>query len=343
MDDDRIDFVLTWVDGSDNAWLEQKRKYEKSGMDVSCTDVNANAECRYRDYGLLQYWFRAVEQFTPWVNRVFFVTCGQKPAWLNEAHPKLRLVNHTDYIPAAYLPTFHSNTIELNLHRIPELSEHFVLFNDDCFVIRPLSPSFYFKKGLPVLPCDLGIPRWLGCSNTSRIALNNSGILKLSFDVEHQVWKHIGKYIDVPVLGFARAAKNLVSFLVNRTVLLGTFGHLPHPHLKSTFEEIWRVQPGILEQTSSSRFRTDGCVNHWLACAWNMIMGRFYPSNEKDKGEFTTLNDECLAHAFDVIRRQLQPQICLNDAGGTPDVERCSREIAKAFEELLPKKSSFEK
>ncbi len=90
-------------------------------------DEDANADCRYRDYGLLRYWFRSVERFAPWVNRMFFVTCGQKPEWLDENNPRLRLVNHADYIPAACLPTFQSNTIELNLHRIPDLSERFVL------------------------------------------------------------------------------------------------------------------------------------------------------------------------------------------------------------------------
>lgn len=59
MDDDRIDFVLTWVDGSDKAWLEQKLKYEKVGESMALSDSDANAECRYRDTGLLQYWFRS--------------------------------------------------------------------------------------------------------------------------------------------------------------------------------------------------------------------------------------------------------------------------------------------
>ena len=125
---DKIDFVLLWVDDNDPVWLEQKNHYLKQEKELSHSD--ANSDCRYREHGLLRYWFRAVEQFTPWVNKVFFVTCGQKPEWLDESHSKLCLVNHKDYIPAEYLPTFHSNTIELNLHRIDNLSEHFVLFND---------------------------------------------------------------------------------------------------------------------------------------------------------------------------------------------------------------------
>ena len=340
---DKIDFVLPWVDGTDKKWLEQKRKYEQSETSMAQGDVDANADCRYRDYGLLQYWFRATERFAPWVNRVFFVTCGQKPGWLDESNPKLRLVNHTDYIPPAHLPTFHSNTIELNLHRIPDLSEHFVLFNDDVFLLRPISPEFFFKKGLPVLGCDLGIPRWLGCSNTSRIALNNSGVLKQSLNVEQLVWRNIWKFIDVRSLGFARAIKNLVSFAVNRIVIQGTFGHLAQPHLKSTLETIWRAQPTVLERTSSSRFRTDACVNHWLACAWNMISGNFFPANEKRNGEFITLTNETLAHACEAIRRQASPQLCLNDKGSNTNPAHCFEEIAKAFEELLPEKSSFEK
>ena len=66
---DKIDFVLPWVDGSDKEWLAQKRKYENSGERMARGDVDANSDCRYRDYGLLQYWFRAVERFAPWVWR----------------------------------------------------------------------------------------------------------------------------------------------------------------------------------------------------------------------------------------------------------------------------------
>ncbi|MBO4512154.1 MAG: Stealth CR1 domain-containing protein [Victivallales bacterium] len=340
---DKIDFVLPWVDGSDLAWLEQKRKYENGGERMAHGDADANADCRYRDYGLLKYWFRAVERFAPWVNRLFFVTCGQKPDWLDEANPRLVLVNHSDYIPADYLPTFNSNTIELNLHRISELSERFVLLNDDVFIIRPIQPDFFFKEGKPVISCDLGIPRWLGCSNISRIALNNSGVLKLSLDVERLVWKNIWKYIDVRALGFSRAIKNLASFVVNRVVIEGTFGHLAQPHLKSTLEEIWRAQPGVLERTSKSRFRTDDGVNQWLVSAWDMISGRFFPANEKRKGEFITLDEKSLAYTCEIIRQQKRPQLCLNDKGGTPGLEHCFEEVAKAFEELLLEKSSFEK
>lgn len=338
---EKIDFVLPWVDGQDPRWQAEKQRY--MAVDTGVATGDANNDSRYRDFGLLRYWFRAVERFAPWVNRIFFVTCGQKPEWLNESHAKLRLVDHRDYIPGEYLPTFHSNTIELNLHRIEDLSERFVLFNDDLFLLRPVTPDFFFRKGVPVIPCDLGIPRWLGCSNISRIALNNSGVLKQSMNVRRLIWKNIWKFVDLRSLGPVRAAKNFLSFSVNGIVIFGTFGHLAQPHLKSTLGEIWSKRQGIMDTTSRSRFRRDDCVNHWLASAWDMISGRFFPANEKRRGKFITVNADQIGQICAIIRRQSSPQICLNDSGCGADFDLCRDEVSGALAELLPEKSSFEK
>ena len=71
-----IDFVIPWVDGSDPAWRKEKYKY--MGID----EPDAGDE-RYRDMGLLKYWFRAVEAYAPWVNQIHFITWGHLPDWLN--------------------------------------------------------------------------------------------------------------------------------------------------------------------------------------------------------------------------------------------------------------------
>ena len=123
-----IDFVIIWVDGSDKKWLHEKNKYQKNSINI---DAEIN---RYRDWDNLKYWFRGVEKYAPWVNNIFFVTWGHIPSWLNTNNPKLKIIKHTDFIPKEYLPTFSANPIELNLHRIEELSENFVFFNDDFFV-----------------------------------------------------------------------------------------------------------------------------------------------------------------------------------------------------------------
>ena len=139
--DEKIDVVILWVDGNDEKWLIEKNKY---------SNIEGNKSInRFRDCDNLHFLFRGIDKYMPWVNNIFFITCGQIPKWLNINHPKLKLVNHKDYIPEKYLPTFNSNVIEMNLHRINDLSEKFILFNDDIFVIDNIDKDFFFKDGLP--------------------------------------------------------------------------------------------------------------------------------------------------------------------------------------------------
>ena len=342
----KIDFVLPWVDGEDVLWQTQKDHYAAldTNMSQTMSRVDSNSKSRYRDWGLLRYWFRAIERFAPWVNNVFFVTCGQKPEWLDESHPKLQLVNHSDYIPSPYLPTFNSNTIELNLHRINSLSEHFVLFNDDVFLLQPVKPEFFFRDGYPVLACDLGIPYKIGYNNISRVAVNNCGILRISKNVEQLVWKNWTKFFNIHQLGIRRALKNLVSFVINRIMLPGNFGHLAHPHLKSTFSEIWAKQPVILDRVSRHKFRHDDCINHYLASAWNMTDGHFFPVLEKKRGSFKCITSDNLDSISQLIKCQTYPLVCINDEDVNDDIfQRWSTEIKHAFHEILPEKSEFEK
>ena len=67
--DKPIDFVLPWVDGSDLKWQKEFNKYTPKNK-------NLNTSSRFKDWDNLQYIFRAFEEFTPWVNKIFFLADG---------------------------------------------------------------------------------------------------------------------------------------------------------------------------------------------------------------------------------------------------------------------------
>ena len=136
-----------------------------------------NSEVRYRDWDTLKYWFRGVEKFAPWVGNIYFVTDDQKPEWLNVDHPKLKWVKHTDFIPKEYLPTFNSHAIFLNLHRIEGISEKFVLWNDDVFLLKDVSPDDFFVNGKP---CDYPTLTFFNmCDFFGHLGLNNMILMRL--------------------------------------------------------------------------------------------------------------------------------------------------------------------
>ena len=78
------------------------------------------------------------------------------PDWLDTAHPQIEIVDHRAIFPdRRFLPTFNSCVIETFLHRIPGLSSHYLYFNDDMFLGRPVVPEdFLTEAGQQILHID---------------------------------------------------------------------------------------------------------------------------------------------------------------------------------------------
>lgn len=339
---EKIDFVIPWVDGSDPEWLATKAIYESSEtLPEKMSD--ANAECRYRDNGLLRFWFRGAEQFAPWVNKIHFVTDNQIPSWLNTAHPKLHIVNHSDFIPRKYLPTYNSGTIEMNFHRIEGLSEHYVFFNDDTFLLKTTPPECFFKNGNPVLETDLRYSNKVGYNHWSRRLFNDYCVLNSSFDTRASIWEHRDKWFSVKELGIKRTQQNLRCFWANKTIPVGLYGHLAQPHLKSTLQELWDRHPDVMDVSCGHKFRSDDQVNQWLLCAWNQAKGCFFPIRSITQGRHFTIMPAQIGWICQVIKDQEYFHVCLNESGATEDAVGCLKQIVEAFACILPNKSSFEK
>ena len=331
---EKIDFVITWVDGSDPLWQAEKEKY------APCRKDNSISDNRFRDWGLLRYWFRGIEQYAPWVNHIYFVTCGHYPQWLNLAHPRLTLVRHKDYIPEEYLPTFNSNAILLNLHRIKGLQEHFVLFNDDMFLIRPSRAEEFFKDGLP---CDAAlldtVVSWDPRDLFPHMLLNNGAIINENFckkDIIRKEWRLFfsGKYSLNELL-----RNCLLMPLVYFSCFRGR--HLPTSFRKHIFDEVWSKEEEILSDTCMHRFRSAEDVTDWIFKDWMICQGKISPRSHKWGHHFELGADN--QSIYGDIRKQRYTAVCLNDSSEEIDFEKTKARLTAVFEELLPEKSSYEK
>lgn len=323
-----IDFVIPWVDGSDPLWIKEKSKYR------SLKRID-DAPNRYRDWGTLKYWFRGVEKFAPWVNQIHFVTYGHLPPWLRKDNPKLKIVNHRDYIPEEYLPTFSSHPIELNFHRIPNLSEKFVYFNDDMFLLRPIPENFFFHNDLP---CDCAILSPIIMEKETDmgfVCARNMSIINRHFNKSEVLSEKKSNWFSV------HYGKELL-----RTICLLPWHHLPgfynihmpQAFLKSTFEEVWKMEPNILTEVSAHRFRDyEDDVNQWLFRYWQICSNRFSPVSASRGRCFEDVCEEALR----TIRMQSSYMICLNDSHEI-EFERHREQLLCVFKEILPEKSSFE-
>ncbi len=326
-----IDIVLPWVDGNDPAWQQIKQSYQGTG------DVR---EERYRDFGLLKYWFRSIETCMPWIHKVHLITMDQVPAWLKRDHPKLHLVDHRDYMPEDCLPTFNSNAIELNVHRIEELSEHFILFNDDLFVLKRIPETVFFRKGKPV--DMLALQPVIANENNetmSYLYLNNSIVLARHFQKRETMKKYPWAYFHIgyPLMYFAY--NNLERMWPHYTGFYTV--HWPAPLRKSTLKKLWELEPEVLNTTTHNRYRDRTDVNQYLIREYEKQCGNFVPDNPHKYFQYFELgNDNRKLNQF--IKRRTKPIICINDGNHPIDFEQTRRELNEAFEQLFPEKSTFE-
>ncbi len=330
---DKIDFVMIWVDGNDPAWRKEKDEYDTSNLQGDSADV------RYRSWDNLQFWFRGVEKFAPWVHKIHFVTWGHIPDWLNTNNPKLNIVNHRDYIPSQYLPTFNANTIELNLHRIKGLAEQFVYFNDDMFLTAPVKPEDFFHNGHPkdtyALDCIYFAKKSAGFFNGNDMEIINS-----RFNRKKVMKEHFSKWYS-PRNGLKRLIKTAV--LSMWPWFPGIYyNHLPSNFLKSTFETIWSEEGELLDQTCRDKFRTKLNCNQWLIKFWQLAEGTAEPKGTS-KGYCFHIRDAIFNDMLKAIETGKYQQICINDTVNTSNFEKQKQQVINAFSKLLPDKSSFEK
>ena len=338
MEEIKIDFVLTWVDGNDGEWQKDKENYWIQEGNTPYQDGNKIA--RFRDWENLRYWFRGVEKYTPWVNKIYFITYGHIPKWLDVNNPKLCIVNHKDFIPNEYLPVFNINPIEINFHRIEELSEHFVYFNDDTFIINKMEKEDFFVKGKPR---EMGCTYLLtnnGADDTFQYMLfNMMGKVNKNFDFHRCVKKNWRKWFKL-----AYGKHILSNFLLLRFNSVSGLltPHVPSSLTKSIYKEVWDVLKEEMTETCTHRFRNPRDITQYIFRYWAIMKGDFEPTNMYNYCKDFYVVDDYNKDLLDTIKKQKYKMICINDSIELKEFEEVKKDVIDSFETILNEKSSFE-
>lgn len=327
-----IDVVITWVDQSDPAWQAEKAKYDPK------RDETVSGDVRFRDWDQLRYVLRGIDVFMPWVRRVFFVTWGHLPSWLNTNERRLTVVRHEDYIPAEYLPTFNSNTLDLNFFRIDGLSEQYIYFNDDTFAIKPTVPEDFFLHGKPRDMACIS-PQPIAREAIMNIELNNMEIINDHFSIE-DIRRNKRKWLDFRRYG-AYALRT--ALFMRFGTIVGIFEpHIPISHLKSVCQELWEIEFEAHDETCRNKFRSKLDINDWLSRSWQLLSGNFEPRSQHF-GKLVPASD--VDAVREILRKSRYKVVCINDdmSVAPDDFLRIKQQINAELDALLPTKSSFEK
>lgn len=109
----------------------------------------ADGDPKHRDRGELRFSLRSLQRHAPWIRKVYLVTNGQVPAWIDQSSPRLAVVRHEDlFRDRGALPASNPDAVAWQLFRIPGISRQFLYLDHNFFLGRRLAPQdFLTPKG----------------------------------------------------------------------------------------------------------------------------------------------------------------------------------------------------
>jgi len=293
-----IDVVYTWV--SNTKEHQEARAYWRSKERTEPKDNSIN---RYSDNGEIKFSIRSIYMNIPWVRKIFIIVAdGQRPPFLSNATVKIpiQIVTHSELYGeefASHLPTFNSQSIETHLHRIPDLSEHFIYFNDDMFIGRPLSPQHFFTE-------HSENPRYIFSKNVV-IGMNR----ETAWSMHSHAWINNCNWFN-----------KYYKFRPMRPYP----AHQPVAMLKSSFVRCWELAHlrNMLMQTSASKFRhPQNLYFIGFLVFWNCYSGKAAKSNLSQY--YVNLDNKVrMNDVYNYIIHNKPSLICLNDSFTHDSIDR---------------------
>ena len=309
-----IDLVYLWVDGNDPKWQAKRNAFLERKVKNSLSSFNG----RYVNNDELKYSLRSVERYAPWIRKIFIVTDDQTPEWLDIENPKIKIIDHKEILPAESLPCFNSNVLEHFLCKISNLSEYFILSNDDTFFNKIVSPTTFFgKDGFPI------------------IRLTRKPLRRFRWFLREQIFKKPHKLYSKALFNAAELVKQKFGFFYNG---------LPHHNIDSYLKsDCIRVGEQIfkneIDHTKMNHIRNANDIQR--------IVYSYVALAEKRGHLRYVSNDESLHihiqkdRHFEKLKKFNPTFFCMNDTEYADDNDRMKLKVWLSTR--FPEKSEFEK
>ena len=311
-DNNKIDIVITFVDNTNNQWQELFHSYDHI-MDP-CN--NSKTENRFRNNNELKYCLRGIDKYIDFYNHIYLVMNHDPPEWLNINNKNITIIKHEEIDGLnKCLPTFNSQAIECNLHKIKKLTQNFIYFNDDVFINKKLSKSYFIENNK--------VKIYVGALNNHLNKIpdsNNTGY--------NNSWINTNNLLDKNYIKEPR-------FVVEHYPQIINISDMHYLNIKFSNE---------FKTTTESKFRdinniTPTCtlLQYYYYYKYKGILIR----NPNIKTVFIT---DCIKTNLEKLETLNEPTIeifCLEDKifQSTPDIQKI---LNKFFESKYPDKSQFE-
>ena len=305
-----IDFVFPYVNPGDENWRRSYNYFSSAETKYKPDTV------RFRDFSLLKYIFRSIEENAPYIDRIFMLVASesQVPQYIRKNCPRLKIITHDQFIPKEYLPTFNSNTIEMFLPFIPGLSEHFIYSNDDLIFANPSEWTDFFTP---------------------------AGQLRLAYSYSKNLAPTGFKYS-------CRATWQAVANLFPKGIKIDNANYqyikqyhgAASPRLLSDCKLCYEALEPVIKDSLTLFRNCAENINQYMYGYYSMFAKHYQRIDNAQIGTYVSLDEKPLDEVLKIICDCRSKMLCINDTGKM--TKEANSSILKELEISFPNKSIFE-
>ena len=243
---EKIDAVITWVDGSEPSYQRKIKEHLTNNDTIKRQYLQANE---------INLCVASIVKYAPFIRKIFIVTDKQSPSLDSVKHivskEKIEIVDHEEIFRdnIEFLPTFNIRSIAALLIKIKDLSEKFIYFNDDMFLVKKTNPEDWFVGDKAVLTGN-----WVKTYNKKPIKIISQKI-KSFFNMRPSFNASQSKAANIA--GFN--SKYFKSY------------HCGRPQIKSIIKDFYNKNPEKLVDQIKYKFRDDRQYMPYSLC-WHLLI-----------------------------------------------------------------------
>ena len=243
---EKIDAVITWVDGSEPNYQRKLKEHLSNNDRIKRQYLQANE---------INLCVASIVKYAPFIRKIFIVTDKQSPNLDSVKHivskEKIEIVDHEEIFRdnIEFLPTFNIRSIDALLFKIKDLSEKFIYFNDDMFLVKKTNPEDWFVGDKVVLTGN-----WVKTYNKKPIKIISQKI-KSFFNMRPSFNASQSKAANIA--GFN--SKYFKSY------------HCGRPQIKSVIKDFYNKNPEKLVDQIKYKFRDDRQYMPYSLC-WHLLI-----------------------------------------------------------------------
>ena len=243
---EKIDAVITWVDGSEPDYQRKLKEY---------LTYNNTLKKQYFQANEINLCVASIVKYAPFIRKIFIVTDKQSPNLDSVKHivskEKIEIVDHEEIFRdnIEFLPTFNIRSIDALLFKIKDLSEKFIYFNDDMFLVKKTNPEDWFVGDKAVLTGN-----WVKTYNKKTIKIISQKIISF-FNMRPSFNASQSKAANIA--GFN--SKYFKSY------------HCGRPQIKSIIKDFYNKNPEKLVDQIKYKFRDDRQYMPYSLC-WHLLI-----------------------------------------------------------------------